>query len=159
MNKPAHPKAPFAPASPPYELDGYGWAMAQARLLRERRFDELDVENIAEEVESVGKSEQKAAESNLKVALIHHLKWEYQPERRGPSWVRSIREHLRRFDRLMAKNPSLKPHLGEMMEEAYLEARFEAGEETGLGEEAFPLAPPSWEALRAPRPLPDQSSR
>jgi hypothetical protein len=153
MNKVAHPKAPFAPTSPPYELDGYGWAIAQARLLRERRFDELDTENIAEEIESVGKSEQKAAESNLKVALIHYLKWVFQPERRSASWVRSVREHLRRFDRIMSKNPSLKPRLTEILEEAYQEARFEAGEETGLGDEAFPTAPPTWDEIRAERTI------
>ncbi len=158
MNKPSRPTPPFAPASPPYELDGYGWALAQARLLREHRFEELDIVNIAEEIESVGKSEQKAAESNLKVALLHHLKWEYQPERRSASWSRSIREHLRRFDRLISKNPSLKAHLPEILEEAYLEACFEAAEETGLAEGTFPIEPPSWEELRAPRALSNSPS-
>jgi len=155
MNKVSRPTLPFEAISPPYEVDGYGWAMAQAKLLRQGRFGELDIENIAEEIESVGKSEQKAATSNLKVALIHHLKWEYQPDRRGISWVRSIREHLRRFDRLMAKNPSLKSLLPEILQEAYLEARFEAGEETGLGEDTFPLTPPTWDEVRAERPLAD----
>jgi hypothetical protein len=151
VNKPSRPSPPFAAASPPYELDGYGWAMAQAQLLRERRFDQADIENIVEEIESVGRSEQRAATNNLKVALVHHLKWEYQPDRRGASWARSIREHLRRFDRLIAKNLSLKPRIPDILEEAYLEARYEAGEETELEEDIFPLTPPSWAEIRKER--------
>lgn len=149
MNKPSRPTPPFAPASPPYELDGYGWAFAQARLLREGRFDLVDVQNLAEEIESVGKSEQRAAENNLRLVLIHQLKWRYQPERRGKSWVGSIREHLRRFDRIMAKNPSLKSQLEEIRAEAYREARFDAGEETGLGEDALPEDALRWEEIRS----------
>lgn len=157
MNKPSRPTPPFAPASPPYELDGYGWAMAQAELLRARRFDQIDIDNMAEEIESVGKSEQRAAESNLRVALVHHLKWRHQPERRSASWTRSIREHLRRFDRVMAKNPSLKAHLDEMLDEAYREARYEAAQETGLDEEVFPLTPLSWGETRTLPGLDGQS--
>ena len=70
-----------------YDKDGYGWAMEQAALLRARRFSEIDLENIAEEIESVGKSERRTLESHLSRLMMHLLKWQYQPERRGNSWV------------------------------------------------------------------------
>ena len=151
MNKPSFPVAPFEPTSPPYDVDAFGWSMAQARLIRERRLDEIDWDNVAEEIESVGKSEQRAIESNLRIVLVHHLKWAFQPFYRSRSWANSIAEHLRRFDRSIDENPSLKPKLAAIMDEAYTQARFEAARETGLAVESFPDAPPSWEELRAPR--------
>lgn len=153
MNKPSYPAKPFEPASPPYELDAYGWSMAQAQLIRDRRLEAIDWENVAEEIESVGKSEQRAAESNLRVVLVHHLKWAFQPFHRSRSWANSIAEHLRRFDRSMDENPSLKPKLASILDEAYTQARHEAARETGLAIDTFPPSPPSWAELRAQREL------
>lgn len=147
MNKPSQPKPPFETASPPYELDGYGWAMAQAKLLRERRFDELDIENIAEEVESVGKSEKSSAESALRVLMMHILKWQYQPERRSRSWAASIASQRAAFTRVMAENPSLKSKLEEMREHAYFRARLEAVRETDMPARTFPAEPMEWDTI------------
>ncbi|MDR3089077.1 MAG: DUF29 domain-containing protein, partial [Desulfobulbaceae bacterium] len=69
-----------------YETDVVAWAGEQARLLRAGRFDLLDIENIAEEIEDVGKAEQRELMSRMAVLLAHLLKWQYQPERRGKSW-------------------------------------------------------------------------
>jgi hypothetical protein len=144
MNKPSRPTPPFAPASPPYELDGYGWALAQAKLLRARRFDLLDVENVAEEIESVGKSEQSSAESALRVLMMHILKWQHQPERRGRSWAASIAIQRVEFARMMSENPSLKPKLTGMRDHAYHRARLEAVAETDLALKTFPVEPLDW---------------
>ena len=141
MTKPLkHPIAML----PDYREDGYGWAMAQAALLRARRFGEIDLANVIEEIESVGRSEQSAAESALRVLMMHILKWQAQPERRSRSWALSIAEQRLRYDRRMARNPGLKPLVDEMREHAYQRARINAAQETDLPLSSFPLKPPGW---------------
>jgi hypothetical protein len=152
MNKQAHPVSARREAIPPYDEDAYGWAMAQARFLREQRLEAIDWENVAEEIESMGRGERKSAESQLRIVLMHRLKWMHQPTHRGRSWQNSIGEHLRRFDRVMSENPSLKPKLDSIRAEAYREARYEASQETGLDIDTFPEEPPSWDAIRGPLP-------
>jgi hypothetical protein len=147
MNKPSRPTPPFSPASPPYEVDAYGWAYAQAQLLRERRFDLLDIENIAEEIESVAKSEKSSAESALRVLMMHILKWQHQPERRSRSWAVSIAGQRLEYERVIAENPSLKPKLDEMRDHSYRRARLEAVKETDLPLKTFPLEPIDWQTV------------
>lgn len=147
MNKPAHPAPPFAEASPPYDLDGYGWAMAQAQLLRERRFEDIDLENIIEEIESVGRSERSSVRSALRVLLMHILKWEHQPGKRTRSWAASIAAQRAAYDQEMKDNPSLKPQLDSILAEAYRRARIEASGETDLPLKTFPVAPPGWDII------------
>ena len=65
-----------------YEKDIVAWANEQAGFIRARRFDLLDLENIAEEIEDVGKSEQRELESRMAVLFAHLLKWKFQSERR-----------------------------------------------------------------------------
>lgn len=149
MNKPSS-AATFQHSDPSYEEDGYGWAMHQAALIRARQTEALDWDNVAEEIESMGRSEQRAVESALRLVLLHRLKWEYQPGRRTRSWNNSFRVHLRRFDKLMAVNPSLKASLSEILDEAYWYARMEAADETGMLFEAYPETPPSWDKIRSP---------
>lgn len=149
MNKPAS-AATFKRDKPTYDDDGYGWAMHQAALLRARQSNALDWDNIAEEIESMGRREYNATESALRIVLLHLLKWEHQPMLRTRSWSSSIREHLRRFDRLMAANPGLKSSLDEIIAEAYRQARYEAAQETGFLPDTFPETPPSWDRIRAP---------
>lgn len=74
-----------------YDKDFYAWAAENASLLRRKKFDEIDIGNIAEEIESMGRSEKRSLISHLRVLILHLLKWEYQPELRGNSWKSSIR--------------------------------------------------------------------
>ena len=122
-----------------YEQDFYGWTQEQARLLREGRFAELDVANVVEEIETLGRSERRELVSRLRVLLLHLLKWQHQPARRGLSWRHSIevqrddaRDHL-------AENPSLKPHLDDIVAAAHRKARLDAEAETGLLRNTFPV--------------------
>ncbi len=147
MNKPSHPAPPFTPASPPYELDVYGWALAQAELLRHRRVEDVDLDNIIEEIRSVGESQARRVESALRVLIMHVLKWQQQPEKRTRSWALSIAEQRARFDIRMRKNPSLKPELDELRADAHRRARLAAARETGLPLRMFPQEPPSWTVL------------
>jgi hypothetical protein len=75
-----------------YQKDFYSWTCEQAELLRAGRFNELDVFNLIEEIETMGRSEKRELESRLTVLLVHLLKWQYQPMRRGCSWQLTIQE-------------------------------------------------------------------
>lgn len=125
-------------AATKYETDFYGWTQEQAELLRARRLDEIDLENLIEEVESMGKSEESDLESRLEILFMHLLKWVYEPELRGKSWVNSIKEQRRKIPRRLKKNPGLKSKLPEIILEAYQDARESAADETGLPEQTFP---------------------
>lgn len=151
MNKPTYPTSSSASTAPVYDDDAYGWAMAQAAFLRERRFDTIDWDNVAEEIESMGKKELRSAESALRIVLMHHLKWQHQPLFRSRSWAGSIREHLRRFDRIISENPSLAPKLEQILHAAYEDAKFEAAQETGFMPADFPTTPPKWDEIRQER--------
>ena len=149
----AQTKIKAAPPTPAYDADGYGWAMAQGQLLRERQLDSIDWDNVAEEIETMGRSEYDSVESALRVALMHILKWEYQPMLRSRSWAGSITVQLRHFDRRLHKNPGLKAQLEQILADAYHDARYEAAAETGFDIDTFPVNPPTWEDIRAPREL------
>jgi len=120
-----------------YEHDFYAWANTQAALLRARKLEAADIENIAEEIESMGRSEKRELVSRLTVLLLHLLKWQFQPERRSASWQASIRVQRHALGRHMTDNPSLKSKLDEATAYAYLDAMIEAAAETALPEATF----------------------
>lgn len=119
-----------------YESDIIAWANEQAGLLRAGRFDLLDILHIAEEIEDVGKSEQRELANRMALLLAHLLKWAYQPERRGASWEITIRNQRKGILRRLAKTPSLKTDLNdpEWWEAVWEDATVQAARETGLGQ-------------------------
>ena len=125
-----------------YEHDFYAWANEQAALLRAGNLSAADIEHIAEEIESMGKTEKRELVSRLAVLLLHLLKWQYQPVRRGASWQATIRVQRRDLTRHLKDNPSLKAKLGEAIEDAYGNVLIEAAAETGLPEHTFPQTCP-----------------
>jgi len=125
-----------------YEKDFYAWTIHNAQLLREGKLSELDVENIAEEMESMGKSEKREVINRLAVLLAHLLKWKFQSARRSNSWKYTIKEQRLRLIRLIAESPSLKKELEKYIHEAYEDACYIALSETGLDEETFPKTCP-----------------
>lgn len=130
------------PKSGLYEQDFYAWANEQAALLRSGQLSAADIEHIAEEIESMGKTEKRELESRLTVLLLHLLKWQFQSGLRGNSWRLTIREQRRRTTRHLQENPSLKARLDEVIEAAYGDALIEAERETGLPETTFPAVCP-----------------
>jgi hypothetical protein len=96
-----------------YETDFFGWTVEQSKLLKEGDFTHLDITNLVEEVESLGKQQRQELEDRLGVLLGHLLKWDYQPEKRSKTWQATIREQRRSIQRLIRQNPSLKPYLEE----------------------------------------------
>jgi hypothetical protein len=123
-----------------YETDFYAWTQKQAVLLREQQWNQLDLPNLIEEIESLGKQQRQELRNRLSVLIGHLLKWEYQPQHRTRSWLATIRIQRRDTLRLLKDNPSLKPYLDEALEEAYENARDLAMGETNLPEQTFPLS-------------------
>lgn len=121
-----------------YNSDFYAWANEQAALLRAGRFGAADIENIAEEIESMGRGEKRELVNRLTVLLLHLLKWHFQPGFRSASWSSSIREQRLRLKSHLKDNPSLKAKLDEAFGEAYELAVIAAARETGLPEGGFP---------------------
>jgi hypothetical protein len=123
-----------------YDTDFYAWTQEQAALLRDQKAQALDYANLAEEVESLGKSQQHALESRLEVVLTHLLKWRYCPTlpdaRRG--WRLTIREQRRRLARLLSQNPSLRPTMPAVVTESYPHARLMALDDAEVPSTTFP---------------------
>lgn len=141
-----------------YEQDILLWAEEQARLLRAGRFSELDIDHIAEEIEDVGKSEQRELANRVAVLLAHLLKWTFQPERRGKSWELTIHTQRKSIARRLEKTPSLKAVMEdpEWWDDAWGDARLLAGKETGMAMEVFPeVCPWSPEQVTHPAFFPE----
>ena len=130
-----------------YDLDIVAWANEQARLLRAGRFDLLDIEHLAGEIEDVGKSEQRELAARMAVFLTHLLKWAHQPQRRGAGWECTIREQRRALARRLQKTPSLRGCLTDpdWWSDTWLDARTDAAKEIGMGFDVFPSVCP-WTA-------------
>lgn len=129
-------------ASSLYDRDFYAWAIEQAALLRAGKLDAADIEHIAEEIESMGKTEKRELVSRLRVLLHHLLKWGHQPARRGNSWRLSVANSRDEIETHLRDNPSLKSKLDESIGDAYRLARRDAAAETGFEETVFPVQCP-----------------
>jgi hypothetical protein len=102
-----------------YDQDFYAWTQCQMELLQAGRWNELDIANLIEELDSLGKQQRQELENRLEVLLGHLLKWRYQPEGRSKSWRATIREQRQKIQRHLKENPSLKPYLPEAIEIGY----------------------------------------
>ena len=121
-----------------YDIDFYDWTQTMATALRQGRWQELDLDNLAEEIESLGRSDKRALKHRLEVLLMHLLKWQYQPEKRSNSWRATIVEQRLRIIDLLSDSPSLKPYLESEFANGYINACKLAAAETGLAATAFP---------------------
>jgi len=125
-----------------YEKDFYLWTQLTAEQLKENKFNEIDITNLIEEIESMGRSEKRELKSRLIVLLMHLLKWHYQPEKRSESWRSTITEQRICIEGLLEDSPSLKPLLSEVFEDCYQKARLKASDETGIKLNFFPKESP-----------------
>lgn len=125
-----------------YDEDFYAWANRQAELLRAGKLEEADLAHIADEIESMGKTEKRELISRL-IVLIHHLlKWQYQPDKRTRSWRLSIEGQRLDVRAHLADNPSLRAQLDQAIALAYRRGLLEAARETELDTKVFPEACP-----------------
>ncbi len=121
-----------------YDEDFARWSAEQGALLRAGQFAEVDLENVAEEIESLGRSDKRQIESRLKVLLVHLLKARFQPGKDKPGWKSTVREQRRGIAKLIKESPSLKSYPSAVLNDEYGYAREDAAEETGLDPKAFP---------------------
>jgi uncharacterized protein DUF29 len=128
------------PARSNYDHDFYGWSLEQARLVRDAHWDTVDRENLAEEIESLGREQFNKLAGAFRVLLLHFLKWDHQPTMRSRSWILSIEAQRLEVEDVLYDNPGLKPRIGDAIARAYRQVRLEAARETGLDKGSFPEA-------------------
>ncbi|QEP42344.1 DUF29 domain-containing protein [Ectothiorhodospiraceae bacterium BW-2] len=133
-----------------YDEDIYNWTKAQIAYLQTREFESLDIKNLIEELEDMGKSTLRELESRLMILLAHLLKWQFQFNKlaeqwqafEGKSWRNTIIEQRAQILFLLKKVPSLKAKIADAVEEAYPEAVALASKESGIAVATFPLRCP-----------------
>jgi hypothetical protein len=145
--------------SPLYDRDFYAWANEQAALLREGKLGDADIEHIAQEIESMGKTEKRELLNRLTVLMLHLLKWRFQPFKRSPSWEVSIKVQRNGLVDHLEDNPSLKALVATAIDKAYRDAVLKAMLETGLPESAFPKTCPwSFDEMMDPDFWPEEQN-
>ncbi len=139
-----------------YDSDFYGWTQEQAKLLREQKWESVDIANVIEEIESLGRQERRELRNRFGVLLGHLLKWQYQPDHHGNSWQATIREQRRRIRILLQESPSLQPDLEEVLRTGYEDGLDLAVRETNLPYATFPeICPYTLEQALDVKFLPD----
>ena len=128
--------------APLYDRDFCAWSEAQSRLLKARSTAQLDWDNLAEEIATLGRSERSEIRSRIRVILIHLLKWQFQPEGRNAGWAGSLLEQRDQLNETLSDSPSLRPYPQSVLKRQYRIARLKAAGETGLPVESFPLENP-----------------
>lgn len=123
-----------------YEQDFVGWLNTQAELLKTGKVNELDIKNLVEEIEAMGRSEKRELESRMIILVMHLLKWTFQPNYQSRSWANTINEQRRRIGRVIKDSPSLKNSLNdtEWFNDIWQSALYQAVSETGLDIKIFP---------------------
>ena len=141
-----------------YDEDFFAWTQEQSRLLREGELSLIDAENVAEELESMGRNNRRELSSRLTVLLLHMLKWQFQSGRRSRSWLVTINTQRDEIAKIVADSPSLRPAIPEALPLAYASARRDAAVETRLPVARFPVECPftAEYALSGPFPPDDQ---
>jgi hypothetical protein len=134
---------------PLYDQDFHAWALETAKQLRQQAWNQVEWEAVIEEIESLGKSQERELASRLFQLTMHLLRWAAQPNRRqtGRSWISSIRNQRRELGRLLRQSPSLYRQVDDILAEEYASAVDEAMHQTGLPREAFPPTCP-WAAVQ-----------
>ncbi len=136
------------PQSQLYEQDFYTWSIQQAELLRQKKYTQVDWDNLIEEVEDLGRSEYRALVSAVEQLTLHLLKWQFQPNKRSRSWQVSIAKQRIQIEKLLEDNPGLTAKLEEVLEKGYKYGRRGAIGETQLSDNIFPIqCPYAWSNL------------
>jgi hypothetical protein len=125
-----------------YDADLWAWSQDQAHRLRMLKPPQIDWENVAEEIESLGRSDKRELATNLRIVLLHLIRWKYQPRKRKSGWLASIREHRYRIEQVVNDSPSLGSKPGDWLAAEYARARQIALDETGLSAKALPARCP-----------------
>ena len=128
-----------------YDQDFYAWTQRQIELLQVQQWNQVDIENLIEELDSLGKQQRQELRNRLGVLLGHLLKWRYQPEGRSRSWTGTIREQRRRIKEHLTDNPSLNSYLSEAIKRGYQDGLDLMEKETPLNPKYLPQSCPFYE--------------
>ena len=121
-----------------YERDFYAWTQRQAEKLRSRSHNDIDWETVAEEIESLGRSDRREIGNRIGVILLHLLKWEFQPGQRKPGWLITLTEQRSQVEKLLKESPSLFSLPDLSIQDEYPSARRKASAETEPAQSTFP---------------------
>jgi hypothetical protein len=121
-----------------YETDFNLWIEQTVNQLKTGNIQGLDLENLIEEIDSMGRNNRREVRSRLIVLMAHLLKWQYQPRKRSKSWTDTINEQRLQLNLILEDSPSLKPFLGEVLDDCYQYGRKEAVKQTKLPLTTFP---------------------
>ena len=127
-----------------YEQDFYLWIRTTINQLQARQFERVDLENLLEELASMGRSEKRTIENLLIQLLVHLLKltyWTGEKARNEGHWKGEIRNFRRQIIKEVKDSPSLKPYILEIFDECYLSARKNASDRSQLSLDTFPAIP------------------
>lgn len=130
------------PTKPLYDQDFYAWTQCQIELLQAQQWEQVDIKNLIEELDALGKQQRQELRNRLGVLLGHLLKWHYQPEARSKSWFYTIKEQRERIHDHLSENPSLQPYLPEAITKAYKDGLNLVGKETPLDPRKLPQSCP-----------------
>jgi hypothetical protein len=121
-----------------YDTDFNQWIEETVKNLKAGNFQALDIENLIEEIESMGSNNKREIKSRLIVLLMYLLKCKYQPEKQTRSWIATINTQRTEIELVLEDSPSLKAFLPAQTLDCYKKARKNAAKETGLVIAAFP---------------------
>ncbi len=138
----APPRQAKVDSGPGYDEDFFLWTEHQAALIRPRRLDSIDWDNVADEIESLGSGDLRQLGNRLDVLINHLLKWQLQPDARSGSWRGSIRTQRGRILRLLKHSLSLRQHIASEVQDGYARAAATAADETRLPRAQFPPSCP-----------------
>ena len=124
--------------APLYEGDFVAWLKDQAQRARRGETEDLDLENIAEELEGMARSDRREIRSRLAVLLTHLLKCATHPKRLSSAWLGTIADQRDGIADLIEDSPSLRNYPAEILERCYPKARRDAARQMRLPESAFP---------------------
>jgi len=142
-----------------YDCDFYAWTQEQAALLRSGQWDQLDIPNLVEEIETLGRQERRELVNRLGILVGHLLKWQFQPQQRSKSRIATIIEQRQEVQELIADNPSLKSYLVEAMNKAYQKSVLLVAKETPLSLDDLPAqCPYTLDQVMDPNFYPEQES-
>jgi hypothetical protein len=128
-----------------YEQDFYLWIQTTLAILRERKLEQLDIENLIEEIDSMGRSEKKELKTRLVVLIEHLLKLQYWIEEKDDNargWRNTIVEQRRQIAYTLADSPSLRAILNDVFLPCYQDAKKDTINKYQLPSNLFPEEPP-----------------
>lgn len=125
-----------------YETDFNLWIEQTVNQLQNGKIQDLDLENLIEEIQAMGRSDKREIKTRLIVLIMHLLKWKYQPKKQSTSWIATINEQRRQIKVVLKDSPSLKPYIQNEMDDCYQDARKDAEKETKLSIKNFPIECP-----------------